>query len=458
MLKWLMRSVVFLLVMLLVVGGVGIAGYLGSQKQFYGSVRMEPIPSLEGLERPVHDPQKPTVAVLLGNENTEGLDFMTPYQVFSMTGRYNVYAVAEDTQVRSLTGGLDVVPHYSFAELDQLLGKSADIIVIPFMMMGDRNQFLPIREWILAHRDTTLLSICAGSDNLAATGLLNGKSAASHWQVMSVLTRSYPEVNWVEGQRYVSNDGGKIVSSAGISSGIDASLYVIAQRDGEEVAEHVAKEMNYPSYHFVKNPTVDPFRMDFRFSTYVLNNAFQWNKTQAGVLLYDGVEEMAVASVFDIYSDSGTTRVHSISGTDQPIMTKHGLALLARSTVSNPPALDKMIVPGTQAAALAKEEIDAWNQKENRLDLQFVHADPNRFLFEVQLEDLAKQEDLLTAQHAVKRLEFRATDFQLEGKPFPLETYAALLLTLAAGVIIAIFVDRLFFARRQVFRRTASRR
>ncbi|MFM1654651.1 DJ-1/PfpI family protein [Brevibacillus sp. B_LB10_24] len=449
MLRFLLRSAVYALILILVAGGIGTFGFLRSQKQFWLSVRQEPIPTLQGVEKPVHDPNKPTVAVLLGNENTEGLDFTIPYQIFSMTGAYNVYAVAADNEIRSLTGGLEVVPHYSFAQLDKLLGKSPDIITIPYMTMFDASTFQPVREWILKHKETTLVSICAGADNLASTGLLDGKLGASHWQVMPILTRKYPEVDWKQDQRYVVNNGGKMVSSAGISSGIDAVLHVISQQLGEPMAEKIAKEMNYPSYSFVKNPKVEPFQLDYRFSTYVLNNAFQWNKKEAGVLLYNGVEEMAVASVFDIYSDSGTTRVHSFSGTGQPIVTKHGLILLPRYEMSHLPKLDKIIVPGTEAKRLAESEIKAWNKVGNGQELQLVHSGSNRFLFELQLEDLAKQEDVLTAAHAVRRLEFRANDFQLEGKSFPLETYADLLLTLAGALLIAFFIDRRFISKRK---------
>ncbi|WP_126425213.1 DJ-1/PfpI family protein [Brevibacillus marinus] len=450
MLRFMLRIAVYVSIIVVLTGGVAAFGYLGSQKAFWGSVRQEPIPSLQGVQKPEHDPHKPTVAVLLGNENTEGLDFMIPYQLFSMTGAYNVYAVAADNQVRSLTGGLDVVPHYSFQELDELLGKSADIIAIPYMTMLDPKSYEPVREWILQHKETTLLSICAGSDNLAATGLLDGKSAATHWQTMPVLTKKYPEVNWINDLRYVTN-GPNLITSAGITSGIDAVLYVISQQLGEPVAAKIATEMKYPSYHFVQNPKMEPFYVDLRFATYILNNAFQWNKKNAGVLLYNGVEEMALASVFDIYSDTGTTRVLSVSRTEQPIVTKHGLNVIARHSMSNLPKLDKMIVPGRQAKRLAAEEIKSWNDKGNNIALQFVHADaPERFLFEVQLEDLAKQEDLLTAKHALKRLEYRADDIHLAGKPFPLETYGTMLLTFAVSVLAAFYIDRRFILKRKL--------
>lgn len=445
--RLLVRFGVYVLIFVVFVGGTGFLGLIGSRKDFYEAVRQEPIPSLQEVGKPKYNPNKPTVAVVLGNDTTEGSDFMIPYELFSRTGEFNVYAVASDNQVKSLTGGLDVIPHYSFKEMDKLLGKSPDIIAIPFMPIVNEKKFQPVREWIQKHSKTTLLSICGGSENLAATGLLKEKSAASHWQNMVVLPNKYPETNWLWDQRYVHD--GNVVSSAGVSSGIDAVLYVISQKLGEPMAEKIAKEMKYPSYYFVKNPKMDPFDFDMR--TYILNNAFQWNKTKAGVLLYNGVEEMALASVFDIYSDTGTTKVLSISSSEHPVVTKHGLNLISRHLISNAPQLDKMIVPGREAKSLAAEDIKNWNEKENAKEPLFVHSDsPERFIFEVALEDLAKQEDLLTAKHAVKRLEFRANDIHLEGKPFPLETYGNMLLTGLIAVLVAFYIDRRFIMKKRI--------
>lgn len=446
--RFFVRFVLYVCIFVVVVGGVGAFGLVRSKKDFYGAVRQEPVPALQGVAKQEYNPHKPTVVVLLGNETTEGSDFMIPYELFAMTGAFNVYAVASDNQVRSLTGGLDVVPHYSFTEMDELLGKSPDIIAIPFMTMDDEKKYEPIREWIQKHSKTSLVSICGGAGNLAATGLLKGKSAATHWQTIGEFSKRYPETNWVRDQRYLHD--GNIVSSAGVSSGIDAVLYVISQKVSEAMAEKIAKDMKYPSYHFLKNPKMEPFNMDVRFATYLLNNAFQWNKKKAGVLLYDGVEEMALASVFDIYSDTGTTRVLSISSSEQPVMTKHGLNLISRHLIANAPKLDKMIVPGMQAKLLAAKEIKSWSERRNAEELQFVHSDfPDKFIFEIQLEDLAKQEDLLTAKHAVKRLEYRANDITLEGKPFSLETYGNVLVTGLLAVLAAFYIDRRFIVKKK---------
>lgn len=448
MFRYFLRIVVYVLTFVLVIGGVGVFGYIGSQKDFYRSFREQPVPSLQGVQVPRHDPTKPTVAVVLGDAITEDFDFLIPYHLFSKTGAYNVYAVAPDRQVKSLSGGLDVVPHYSFQEMDQLLGKSPDILVIPNMVIVDENPYRSVREWIQKHEKTTLLSICAGSANLADTGLLKGKTAATHWQVMPQMNQFFPDTIWTVSKRYVVE--GNIITSAGQTAGIDAILYLLSKQLGEAVAVQIAKEIHYPSYRFAQNPNVDPFSLDHRFLTYVLNNAYQWNKQNTGVLLYNGMDEMALSTIFDTYADTGTTHVLTISRLVQPVVTKHHLTLVARYSMSNVPRLDKMIVPGTDAQSLAANELLQWKEVGRNEELFLIHANsPDRFVFEAPLEDLAKQEDVLTAQHAVKRLEYRANQVILEGKSFSYETYGNLLLLIILAILIANIGNRRLFPHKK---------
>ncbi|WCK55235.1 DJ-1/PfpI family protein [Aneurinibacillus sp. Ricciae_BoGa-3] len=451
--KLLLRLVVYVLSFVVFVGGIGMLGLMRSQNDFYGTVRHEPVPYLQGVHPPKYDATKPTVAVLLANVDTEVFDFMIPYDLFSRTNAFNVFAVAPDHGVKSLSGGLDVVPHYSYKELDKLLGKSPDIIVVPYMPIVDEKKYQPTREWIKQHSSskTTLLSICGGSGNLADAGLLKGKSAATHWQAIPGISWQYPDTHWEENLRYVHE--GNIITSAGQTAGIDAVLYMIAQKLGEPIAAKIAKEINYPSYHFVQNPKVDPFHMDIKFSTYVLNNAFHWNKKQMGVLLYNGMDEISLSSIFDSYADTGTTQVLTVSSSDAPVVTKHHLNIVARHQIANAPKLDKMIVPGGNAKTLAAADVKLWSEKGNANETLLIHSDsPNRYAFEAPLEDLAKQEDLLTAKHAVKRLEYRANHIHLEGKPFPLETYSNMLLTGLLTLLIAFFIDRRFIMKKTIFK------
>ncbi|CAM4482794.1 hypothetical protein U9M73_21955 [Paenibacillus phoenicis] len=97
---------------------------------------------------PPYDPNKPTAAVVLADSTTEDFDFLIPYTLLSMTDAYNVYAVAPDTNVKTISGGLDVIPHYSYQELDHLLQKNPDIIVVPYMPTINAPSYKPTREWI----------------------------------------------------------------------------------------------------------------------------------------------------------------------------------------------------------------------------------------------------------------------------------------------------------------------
>jgi AraC family transcriptional regulator, transcriptional activator FtrA len=444
--KILLRILLYLGIFIILIGGVGVAQYGREQKDYWVSIRKEPIPSIDSIKIPEYNPDKPTVAVLLGAPTTEIFDFVVPYEMFVMTEKFNVFAVAPDKNVTSLTGGLDIIPHYSFDELDKLLGKSPDLLVVPYMPMGDEKKYKPVRKWIQKHSNTEILSICGGAGNLADAGLLKGKSATIHWQFFDSTKRLKPDTNWIRDQRYVVD--GNIVGSAGLTSGIDAVLYVISQKIGEPMAEKIAKEINYPTYHFVKNPKVeDPYYIDHTEAIYLLNQAFQWNEKEMGVLLYNGMEDGALASIFDTYAAAGTSNVFTISESDKPIVTKHYLNLVPRYKISSSPKLDRMIVTGTQAKSLAKEDIKFWNENGNTDHVFYMHNDSDQFIFDATLEDLAKQEDILTAMYGQKRLEYRG-EVALKGKPFSIEAFGNFTIMVLLSVLIAYFIDQKFFMRK----------
>ncbi|MGO0063023.1 DJ-1/PfpI family protein [Brevibacillus fluminis] len=445
--KVLVRVVVYVMTFVLLFGGVGALGYIRSNQGYWMPTRQTPMPALQSVSVPEHDPKKPTVAVLLANPTTEVFDFMVPYEMFAMTEAYNVYAVAPDKNVKTLSGGLDLMPHYSFDELDRLLGKSPDLIVIPAMPMVDEAKYKPVREWIQKHADTKLVSICAGGLNLADTGLLKGKEATTDWKSFDYQEiNKYPETKWRRGVRYVAD--GNIVSSAALTSGIDAVLYVISQQLGEPMAEKIAKEMNYPSYAFVKNPQVAPYYVDRTEMIFTFNQAFQWNKKSAGVLLYNGMDDGALSTIFDTYAASGTTKVYTISDAKQPIVTKYHLNLVSRYQMANALKLDRMFVPGVEAETIAAADVKQWSEKGNNVVPEFIHSGyGDRFMFDAPLEDLAKQEDVLTARYGLKRLEYRATHLAFEGNPFSYEAFGIPVLLGFAALLLAFSIDRRFMQK-----------
>ena len=96
------------------------------------------------------------------------------------------------------------------------------------------------------NRGARLLSVCSGAFTLAATGLLNGKRATTHWMHAAELARRYPEIEVDPGVLYV--DCGSILTSAGTAAGIDLCLHVVRQDLGAEVANAVARRMVVPPH------------------------------------------------------------------------------------------------------------------------------------------------------------------------------------------------------------------
>ncbi|WJH32658.1 DJ-1/PfpI family protein [Paenibacillus sp. CC-CFT747] len=458
MMRVLLRLTVYLLLVIIFVGGVGFYGFNRHKKDFYYNVRHEVVPSLQVVDKPPYNPHKPTVAVVLSDSSitTEDFDFLIPYTLLSMTDAYNVYAVAPDTSVKSLSGGLDVIPHYSYEGLDRLLNKSPDIIVVPYMPKINSPKYEPTRAWIqkqAGSTTTTFISICGGALNLADAGMLKGKAGTSHWQFIPILKKQYPDTQWEDNVRYV--DDGHTISSAGQSAGIDAVLHLIERQLGEPMAARISNDIHYPSYPFVQHPEVDhPFHSDIKFATYWLNIGFHWDKKKVAVMLYNGMDEIALSSIFDSYGDTGTTQLLTVSNSNALITTKHHLQLLARNSISKVPRLDQMIIPGSDAQTQAAAEIKRWNGEGNSKKTLLIHSDaPNRYAFEAPLEDLAKQQDILTARHAVKRFEYRSTGIKLEGDLLPLATYKNLLITVLVALFIAFWIDRRFIMKKKMLAR-----
>ena len=184
-----------------------------------------------------HDPRKPTVAIVLGADVTEITDMVGPYEMFARADRYNVYAVAPTAASTTLTGGLRVRPHYSFEELDGLLeGAPPAIVVAPNVPNISSPENRPVVDWVRRSADSgaTSFSWCAGAAVLAEAGLLDGHTATSHWGDLARLEKEYPAVEWQRGVRWV--DHGNILTSAGITSGIDATLRLLIRTEGESVA------------------------------------------------------------------------------------------------------------------------------------------------------------------------------------------------------------------------------
>jgi transcriptional regulator GlxA family with amidase domain len=101
-------------------------------------------------------------------------------------------------------------------------------------------------DWISARARevATLTSVCTGSLLLGKAGLLDGKRATTHWRVLDEMRTWFPAIHVIDDEHVVEE--GNIITSAGISAGIDMALRVVARQHGEAVARAAASHMEYP--------------------------------------------------------------------------------------------------------------------------------------------------------------------------------------------------------------------
>ena len=186
-------------------------------------------------------------------ENVEVLDFCGPFEVFSATRLneekrreepppFEVLLVAEHPDHVIATGNMKVIPHETFKNCPRL-----DILVVPGGWGTRKELNNPVMLHWLRTRSAevdTLTSVCTGSMLLGFAGLLDGLHATTHWQSLDWMRDSFPAVT-VEYGKHVVEDG-RVLTSAGISAGIDMSLRVVARDFGEDIARATAKYMEYP--------------------------------------------------------------------------------------------------------------------------------------------------------------------------------------------------------------------
>ncbi|MDB5242506.1 MAG: AraC family transcriptional regulator [Spirosoma sp.] len=195
-----------------------------------------------------------SVAILLFNE-IEVLDFAGPFEVFGVAGRHNpvkpfsVFTVAEQSPVYA-RNGLSINSTYLLND-----HPKADIIIVPGgggqhadgTPYGSRREMnnATILNWVCRAGETAELiaSVCTGSLILGKAGLLNGLAATTHFLAMDAMKEAAPTTAMRPAERYVDN--GKVITSAGISAGIDMSLYIIGRLLGKEVAHETARYMQY---------------------------------------------------------------------------------------------------------------------------------------------------------------------------------------------------------------------
>ena len=193
-----------------------------------------------------------TVGILLFND-VEVLDFCGPFEVFSVTrldenkrfeepSPFQVVLIAERDQPAVTMGKMRVLPDYTLDSCPPL-----DILVVPGGW-GTRRELSnnKLLGWIKerARQVEMLTSVCTGALLLGEAHLLDGLRATTHWAALEPMRQRFPQVK-VESQFHFVEEG-NVITSAGISAGIDMALRVVARYFGEKIARTTAQRMEYP--------------------------------------------------------------------------------------------------------------------------------------------------------------------------------------------------------------------
>lgn len=178
-------------------------------------------------------------------DRVEELDFVGPWEVFTMAaaerGSGQVVTVAERGGTVRCAKGLRVLADHAFDDAPQL-----DLLVVPGGQ-GTRTEVdnPALIAWIaaVAPACTWVTSVCTGSMLLVEAGPARGKRVTTHWNFVETLRERGGAAEVVDDMRFVRD--GNVVTSAGVSAGIDMALWLVGQMDDVRFARHVQRRMEY---------------------------------------------------------------------------------------------------------------------------------------------------------------------------------------------------------------------
>lgn len=198
-----------------------------------------------------------TVAMLL-YPGVEIIDISGPWEAFGTAG-FLVHTVAEKPDPLTLVFNQKVLPDYTFEN-----SPPADILLVPGGGYTQAMQNPRLIQWLQSKsKDVSyVMSVCTGAFVLGQAGLLAGQTATCTYGMVDDLL-AFPNVKVVHNQRFVDN--GKIITTGGLTSGIDGALHLISRIDGVGAAQAAALNMEYrwePDSQFVRSALADRFLPD----------------------------------------------------------------------------------------------------------------------------------------------------------------------------------------------------
>jgi transcriptional regulator GlxA family with amidase domain/DNA-directed RNA polymerase subunit RPC12/RpoP len=188
-----------------------------------------------------HSEHKPTICFYL-QDGVEVLDFAGPMEVFIAAG-FNVFTVSKSYDIIHAQTILFVTPNYTIKDAPE-----ADVIVVFGGNTKPTVDDPEVMGWIQGRKAKTsyFMSVCTGAFILGKAGILDGLTATTYHLAIDDLAKACPKTKVLPNTRFVDN--GHVITTAGISAGIDGSLHLVEKLRGRTYAEGVAKTIEYDKW------------------------------------------------------------------------------------------------------------------------------------------------------------------------------------------------------------------
>jgi putative intracellular protease/amidase len=377
------------------------------------------------------------VAFVAGASGTTASDLLAPYDIFASSSAFTTYVVANTAAPAPLEGGPAVIPTYTFAHVDADPALKPDLVVVPAVNEPTGATEAPLRRWVAHQHDdgAKVLGVCAGSLVLAATGMLDGLDATSHWSRISKLQATRPAVHWIRGRRYVQD--GSVTTTAAVTSGVPAALHLLAQLAGPAEARRVANL--HPELHWTPTRTTRIAADHFAAHDWPvgLNYVMPWFRPTVGIALRDGVGELDATAAFEVYVQSAAAGTIALAA-ENTVRTRHGLVLLTTS-YAQAPGLSRVVVPGAGTPLTDDPRLRAWAAA-RRVDLEPLagRGGTSGGGFAGALENLAQHSNAATTSATAKMVGYPTTGLHLgDRRQFP-RTVLLAVATLVFAVLVGL--------------------
>lgn len=196
--------------------------------------------------------RKMNVGIYIYND-AEVLDFSGPFEVFTTASRvsegdepFKVFLVGQSGGTVTARAGYRVIPDFGFHNHPEI-----DVLIVVGGDHSDEINKPDVIEWISVQskKSKIVASVCTGAFLLAKAEVLQTETVTTHWDDIADLRGMFPTLRVVEGVRWV--DEGELITSGGISAGIDMSLHLVGKLHNTALAEKTARQMEFS---WTKNP------------------------------------------------------------------------------------------------------------------------------------------------------------------------------------------------------------